>query len=50
MNVKEIVRTGEDVSATKVRQSIKDDDFDTFKTMTVNLGKKEFDFLRKKIK
>lgn len=35
------------VSGTKVRQSIIDDDFESFKTMTRNLTKKEFNLLKK---
>jgi len=50
IKMEEIKRTGENISATKVRQSIKDNDFKTFQSMTTNLDKKDFDMLRKKIK
>lgn len=44
LDVKEIKRTGADVSATKVRQAIKDGDEETFKSMT---PKGEWSFFKK---
>lgn len=49
VKIEEIKRTDDDISATKVRDSVKNNDLETFKTMTTNLGKAEFDLLRKKI-
>lgn len=42
----EIERADEDISATRVRQAIKNDDFDTFKDMTVNLDDTDFEKLK----
>jgi len=49
IKVEEIARTGEDISASKVRQALKDDDLETFKK---NMHKTTWDFfdeLKKKI-
>jgi hypothetical protein len=48
---KEIPRTGEDVSATKIRQSIKDDNFDMYKKMIAKGldNEKWFNWFRKKL-
>ena len=50
MKIEEIKRSEEDISATKVRQAIITNDFDTFKKMTTNLDKKDFERLQKEIK
>lgn len=47
IKVEEIVRSGEDISATKVRQALADDDFDTFKKMMDKSVWKDFDTLKK---
>lgn len=50
IDMREIKRTEQNISATKVRQAIKDNDFKTFQKTTNNLDKKDFEMLRKKIK
>jgi FAD synthase len=50
MKAFEIKRTGEDVSATKVRNAVKSDDFDTFQKLTKNLDKSDFKLLQKRLK
>jgi len=50
IKVEEIHRTGEDVSASKIRDAIKQNDFETFSKMTVGYNKSIFDMLRSKIK
>jgi len=47
--IKEIKRTNSDISGTKVRQSLKDNDLDTFKKMTPKEEWGMFDKLRKTI-
>lgn len=47
IDINEIPRTDVDISATKIRKSIKENDFDSFKSMTKNLTIKEFNMLRK---
>lgn len=50
LKVKEIKRTGKSISATKARASVRNDDFKTFKELTHNLDKKDFEFLKSKMK
>ena len=45
----EVKRGDDDISATKVRQALTDDDFETFAKLTT-FGKKEFDILQKQLK
>ena len=50
LEVKETKRTADDISASKVRQSIVDDDLETFKSMTAKGTWKYFDKLKKYMK
>jgi cytidyltransferase-like protein len=50
MVVHEIKRTGEDISATKVRETIKNNDYNSFSKLTKNLDQKDFEMLKKYIK
>jgi citrate lyase synthetase len=50
IKVDEIKRSDEDISATKVRNALIDDDWDTFKKMTAKLDKKDFIRLQNEIK
>jgi hypothetical protein len=50
LDVKEIKRGEEDISASKVRQSAIDNDFETFKELTSNLDKSDFEILKKSMK
>jgi len=47
LKVEEIARTDEDISATKVRKALADDDFNTFKKMMDKSVWKDFDTLKK---
>jgi uncharacterized protein (DUF2141 family) len=44
LKIKEIKRSDEDISASKVRQSALDNDFKTFKSLTSNLDQKDFEW------
>ena len=50
LKVKEIKRSNQDISATKVREAIKNNDFETFKSMTPEEEWKYFDTLRSYLK
>ena len=50
IKVKEIKRTSSDISATKVREAIKNNDLDTFKKLTPEEEWKYFDTLRSYLK
>lgn len=50
IEVEEIKRTDEDISATKVRNALLEDDFSTFERMTLNLDEKDFEKLQKTLK
>lgn len=47
--LREIKRTSEDVSASKVRAAVRGNDFATFKKMTVGLDKSDFERLKKEM-
>ena len=49
IEVREIKRTDEDISATKVRNAAKENDFETFKSMTDGLDRKDMELLRKRL-
>lgn len=50
IDVNEIKRSNEDISATKVRNALIDNDWNTFKKMTTKLDKKDFIRLQNEIK
>lgn len=47
LKLHEVQRTDESISSTKLRQAIRNDDYMGFKTMTKNLGRSEYNSLRK---
>ena len=49
LKLEEVKRTEDDISATKVRDSIKNDDFSVFSKLTDNLDNEDFELLKKKI-
>lgn len=50
LEVSEIKRNDEDISATKLREAVKNDDFDSFLKLTHNLDKKDFEIIKKRLK